>query len=231
MQVTRVLLAHWHYWQPLGQQPQLPWAKVMELVPTSSRGGAAFEWHIWAYAVGRSFWEAPEVKTTKMWTCLTGNSSTQFQHLLPQAKAFPSSYIPQARAAHLISLLNSPGLISSHASAPEYMRISGIRESQLEQYLVIQKIKYTSSNKQKSNKRNKIKQYKNDVPGSEKPHEYYCKGKHIAISQTGHFQSCHKISMDMLLYLGFLWAVLLVTLWTFPAIWQFLVKQPFSIHL
>lgn len=31
--------------------------------------------------------------------------------------------------------------------------------------------------------------------------------------------------------LGFLRAVFLITLWTLPAIWQFLVKQPLSIHL
>lgn len=31
--------------------------------------------------------------------------------------------------------------------------------------------------------------------------------------------------------LGFLRAVLLVTLWTLPAIWQFLIKQTLSIHL
>lgn len=31
--------------------------------------------------------------------------------------------------------------------------------------------------------------------------------------------------------LGFLRVVLLVALWTFPAIWQFFIKQPLSIHL
>lgn len=136
--------------------------------------------------------------------------------------------LPQDKVEYLVLPLNSPGMVPAFLVPYRIKRTSG-SPSEPSSIQVVKKVKtknkQTPPNQTKSKKQNKPKQtnqpHKQTGGGGggrgdlrlEEARGYYCKVQCTATYQTEHF-----------LYLGFLRAVFLVTLWTLPAIWQFLVK-------
>lgn len=155
--------------------------------------------------------------------------------------ASSTSYIPQDKVAYLILQLNNPGMVPAFLVPYRIKRTSGIPTGTVPSNTKSKKLKEKpqektprtlakpqNQNKIKTQTKTKNKQKKQKPNQTKNPHKLTGKKKILnqrkpmltvkssectATYQTQHF-----------LYLSFLRAVFLVTLWTLPAIWQFLVK-------